>query len=76
MSPSNNSSDEEHSDESTQVRNIFSHGSFTNYASLIPSMAQIVNLLAKEKGDPLAKQAIIFAVYANLEQVFLGRPKV
>ena len=62
VSPSNNSSDEEHSNEFTQVRNIFSDGSFTSYASLIPSMAQIANLLAKEKGDPLAKQAMIFAI--------------
>ena len=32
----------------------------------------IANLRAKEKGDALAKQAIVFA---NLERVFLGRPE-
>ena len=37
--------------------------------SLVPSIA---NLRAKEKGDALAKQAIVFA---NLERVFLGQPK-
>ena len=37
--------------------------------SLVPS---ITNLRAKEKGDALAKQAIVFA---NLEWVFLGRPE-
>ena len=38
-------------------------------------MAAITNLGAKEKGDALAKQAIVFAEFANLERVFLGQPK-
>ena len=42
-------------------------------------MAAIANLLAKEKGDALTKQAIkqaiVFAVFTNLDQVFLGQSK-
>ena len=51
------------------INNIFSNGDSSSYASLVPSIA---NLRAKEKGDALAKQAIVFA---NLEQIFLGRPE-
>ena len=38
-------------------------------------MAAIANLHPKEKGDALAKQVIVFTEFANLERVFLGRPK-
>ena len=51
------------------INNIFSNGDSSSYASLVPSIA---NLRAKEKGDALAKQAIVFA---NLERIFLGRPE-
>ena len=54
------------------IDNIFSNGDSRSYASLVPSIA---NLRAKEKGDTLAKQAIVFAKFANLERVFLGRPE-
>ena len=48
---------------------ISSNGDSSSYASLVPSIA---NLRAKEKGDALAKQAIVIA---NLEWVFLGQPE-
>ena len=51
---------------------MFSDGDSSSYANPVPSIA---NLHAKEKGDALAKQAIVFAKFANLERVFLGRPK-
>ena len=46
VSSSDTSSDEKHSNECTRVNNIFSDGDSTSYASLIPSMAAIANLLA------------------------------
>ena len=49
------------------INNTFSDGDSSSYASLVPSIA---NLRAKEKGDALAKQTIVFA---NLGRVFLGR---
>ena len=51
------------------IDNIFSDRDSSSYTSLVPSIA---NLHAKEKGDALAKQAIVFAKFSNLERVFLG----
>ena len=57
------------------IDDIFSDGDSSSYASssLVPSMAAIVNLCAKKKGNALAKQAIVFAEF---RAVFLEAGKL